>query len=182
MSGKRVGFYKKLFINPLDRATHLEGGFIYIMKKKKSLLKKGTSVNDMIVVIDNAIKEVTEQKEISIETSGHALSRDIKFYSVKDHDTKRGLIKMYAHVLSEEKIYFAAAKDMGLEKDKVPELLISGHSAKAWKQDILSWYNEIDKKEVLNKLNNAKSELKKNQTKEERLAVSLNEVSEILSI
>ncbi|GAG09309.1 unnamed protein product, partial [marine sediment metagenome] len=117
MSGKRVGFCKKLFINPLDRATHLDGGFIYIMKKKKSLLKKGTSVNDMIVVIDNAIKEVTEQKEISIETSGHALSRDIKFYSVKDHDSKRGLIKMYAHVLSEEKNYFAAAKDMGLEKD-----------------------------------------------------------------
>ncbi len=165
----------------MDRATHLEDGFIYFMKKEKSLIKKGASVKDMILVIDEAIKE-TESKDIDVfKTAGHMLESVVSYHEVRSQPTKRGLIKMYAYVLNEETLYKAAAKDMKIKKEHIPELLLCGHTASTWKEDILARYNNLVNYEALEKLENAREELEKNLTKEDRLQESLNEVASILS-
>jgi hypothetical protein len=148
--------------------------------KKNALIKKGASVKDMIDVLDNAIEEINSVPKPSLVTQGYEIGIDTHYGAISQHNTKRGLIKAYGHILNEELKYTAAVAKMGLTKKTAPKLLISGFSPDQWKDDLMSRYEYLDRIENLEKLEAARSEFQKNLTKEERLQDSINIVSDIL--
>lgn len=149
-------------------------------KKSTTILKKGRNVSEMISVLDDKIKELSSIRTPITSTDGHKITADTDFGAIKQHYSARGLIKVYGYVLNEEKKYEAAILEMGLNKKTAPELLLSGFTAKEWKDDILIRFEEIDRIESLEKLENAKAELKKHLSKEEKLQDSLSLISDIL--
>ena len=148
--------------------------------KNKVVALKQKDVPDMLKTVNQKTKELEGIEPMPTTTDGHGLQVGVKYGDIKGMDNEQALIRCYGCIMFEEQRYIEAFKEMGIKED-MPEQILCGHTIKEWKNDILARYQFVSIKRQLAKMSEAKKELEKNLSKEDKLNNSLAKIQDILT-
>lgn len=143
--------------------------------KVSALAVVGTSVPDVLSILNDKLKALKTVTECAYKTTGNLEG----FGDLKNETKVENLIRAFSMVRGKENAYNDAAKELGLVT--YPAFAISGGTSADWKQDILLRKAVIEHADTQKKLEDLSTKAKSFLTQADQYEIFLKEAAEMVN-
>ena len=143
------------------------------MAKKNQLSIVGANVPTVLVALEKELENLKHISETNYKTAGLVDNVDIKTLT-KESD----LIAIFGGIMTREKIYNEAAKELG--RTTYPTFQIGGCNTSDWRHDIDLRIQIITHEERKSNLEKAYDKMKRFLSEEDQKAIAMKEIADLL--